>query len=287
LNWFLKLPFFKKTVLTVANISIHYSNFKCTVFIDYIPLKYKLFKLIGKKLLRQHHKEKIIRKHILPKYYVPVRQKIRKKYIQKGKQKRGGRILGYKIRNKTWTFYKNPNIEETPFVMESMLKIEEFLESFAKFEYLYYCYYFYRIKFLYLSILKTYIKTYFEKLVQYNLQCNTFEFLLKKNPRGRSTAMSILNVIRMKLSVGHTMDQLIRSLTIELDKAIANGVLKGYKLRIAGRYKRATRTSLYYKSKGKVSSSTFGLPLDYAFTVFKGRYGVTGAKVWLNHVLIK
>jgi hypothetical protein len=214
LNWFLKLPFFKKTVLTVANISIHYSNFKCTVFIDYIPLKYKLFKLIGKKLLRQHHKEKIIRKYILPKYYIPVRQKSRKgKYVKNGRKKRGGRILGYKIRMKTWTFFKNPDIEDTPFIMESMLKIEEFLESFANLS-ICILLLFLSYQIFILSILKTYIKTYFEKLVQYNLQCNTFEFLLKKGPRRRSTAMSILNVIRMKLSVGHTMDQLIRSLTL-------------------------------------------------------------------------
>ena len=79
------------------------------------------------------------------------------------------------------------------------------------------------------------------------------------------------------------MDQLIKSLTISLNKSMRQRRLFGYKLRFAGRYKKSSRTNLYYKKMGLISNSTSNYPIDYAFTVYKSRFGVTGVKVWLYH----
>lgn len=89
----------------------------------------------------------------------------------------------------------------------------------------------------------------------------------------------------MKLSLGFRMDFLIKSLTTALNRSIKQGHLYGYKLRFAGRYKKSSRTNLYYKKMGIISNSTVNYPLDYGFTVYKSRFGVTGVKVWLYHRL--
>ena len=128
-----------------------------------------------------------------------------------------------------------------------------------------------------------YINLFFAKTALTNLYTSNFDILLKRLPRNKFTAITILNIIRIKLSLGFKMDQLIKSLTISLNKSMRQRRLFGYKLRFAGRYKKSSRTNLYYKKMGLISNSTSNYPIDYAFTVYKSRFGVTGVKVWLYH----
>lgn len=60
---------------------------------------------------------------------------------------------------------------------------------------------------------KHYFTIFFSKTSIVNLYHLNFDVLLKRLGRQRCTSMAILNIIRMKLSLGFKMDQLIKSLT--------------------------------------------------------------------------
>jgi len=101
-----------------------------------------------------------------------------------------------------------------------------------------------------LLLFKHYLGVFLSRTSLNNLYNLDFDILFKRNNRSRFTSITILNIIRVKLSMGFKMDQLIKSLTFSLNRALIKGTLHGYKLRFAGRYKKSSRTNLYYKKMG-------------------------------------
>lgn len=118
-----------------------------------------------------------------------------------------------------------------------------------------------------------------------NINKNNIKFNITQNINRKLTSKYLANFIqKQQLKNGNrSINSLIRfAINIIQRKNKKKKIIKGYKIKIVGRFSRRSRSSKLVYQEGPVTSGKFSVPLDYTFILIRTRYGISGLKIWLN-----
>jgi ribosomal protein S3 len=66
---------------------------------------------------------------------------------------------------------------------------------------------------------------------------------------------------------------------IDLNKRILLKQIKGYKITVTGRFKRALRATYLWRKRGGSSIGTITIPIDYEVLLNRTKYGICAIKI--------
>ena len=76
--------------------------------------------------------------------------------------------------------------------------------------------------------------------------------------------------------------QSIRPVLADLNKRIYCGELCGFRIEFSGRFKRAQRATYFWRKEGKVGTGTAVYDIDYDYSLYRTKYGISALKIWLS-----
>lgn len=71
----------------------------------------------------------------------------------------------------------------------------------------------------------------------------------------------------------------MKDLTRLLDRLYVNNELKGYYIKVKGRFQRGRRKKIFIKRKGFIAFNSLHLKLDSCYGLLHTRFGISGLKI--------
>jgi len=96
------------------------------------------------------------------------------------------------------------------------------------------------------------------------------------------TARIIGKYIRTKLQKHYNIWKTLGPVLIDLNKRILLKQIKGYKLMLTGRFRRAQRATYLWRKRGGSSIGTVTVPIDYEVLLHRTKYGICAIKIWIT-----
>ena len=79
------------------------------------------------------------------------------------------------------------------------------------------------------------------------------------------------------------MEHILRDLTTLLNRYLRKDKLKGYYIRVKGRFKRGRRKKTLLKRKGMIAFNSLHLKLNTGYGILYTKFGVSGVKIVFAH----
>jgi len=96
------------------------------------------------------------------------------------------------------------------------------------------------------------------------------------------TARVIGKYMKTKLQKRYNIWKTLKPVLIDLNKRILLKQIKGYKIMLTGRFKRAQRATYLWRKKGGSAIGTVTIPIDYDIFLHRTKYGVCAIKIWIT-----
>jgi len=95
--------------------------------------------------------------------------------------------------------------------------------------------------------------------------------------------INLVTTFNRRLKKGFSVFKITRDITKILDIFLYQKKIKGYYIRVKGRFKRGRRKSKLVNRKGFIAFNTLDLRLESCYGLLYSRFGIAGLKIILSH----